>query len=69
MQKNKSFLVLAMAIGCALSLASCTPKSNNTPAEKPQGVLSDAQKKAMEDAKKTEEVLKEANEKRMKDAE
>lgn len=69
MQKTNSFFVRAVIIGCTLSLASCSPKNNNTPAEKPQGVLSDAQKKAMEDAKKTEDVLKEANDKRMKEAE
>jgi len=52
----------------AAALGACSPKSSDKPAEKPQGVLSDAQKKTMEDAKKTEEVLKEANDKRMTDA-
>lgn len=50
------------------ALGACSQKSSeNKPAEKPQGVISDAQKKTMEDAKKTEEVLKEANDKRMKE--
>ena len=50
------------------ALGACSQKNTeNKPAEKLQGVISDAQKKTMEDAKKTEEVLKEANDKRMKE--
>lgn len=60
---------LIILVSVVTALVACSPKSSdNKPAEKPQGVISDAQKKTMEDAKKTEEVLKEANEKRMKEA-
>ena len=43
------------------SLSACSP-------DKPQGVLTDAQKKTLDKAKKTEEVLKKANEEQLKQA-
>lgn len=62
-------LISLLTITITITAASCSPKSSDSkPAEKPHGVISDAQKKTMEDAKKTEELLKEANDKRMKEA-
>lgn len=46
-------------------LVACSPKNAD---EKPQGVLSDAQKQTLDKSKKTEELLDKANTERMKEA-
>jgi hypothetical protein len=48
----------------SLTLFACSPKNAD---EKPQGVLSDAQKQTLDKAKKTEELLDKANKERMKE--
>lgn len=48
----------------SLSLIACSPKNTD---EKPQGVLSDAQKQTLDKSKKTEELLDKANKERMKE--
>lgn len=40
---------------------SCSPKSNN---DKPQGVLTETQKKTLENSKKTDDVLEQADKER-----
>lgn len=49
----------------SFTLISCSPKNAD---EKPQGVLSDAQKQTLDKSKKTEELLDKANTERMKEA-
>ena len=49
----------------SLTLAACSPQSAD---DKPQGVLSEAQKQALDKSKKTEELLDKANKERMKEA-
>jgi hypothetical protein len=48
----------------SLTLVACSPKNAD---EKPQGVLSDAQKQTLDKSKKTEELLDKANKERMKE--
>jgi len=50
---------------CALMLTTyaCSPQS---PGEKPQGVLTETQKKTLQKAKETEDVIKKADEERRK---
>lgn len=55
------YLVLILL---SLSLIACSPKNTD---EKPQGVLSDAQKQTLDKSKKTEELLDKANKERMKE--
>ena len=45
------------------AITACTPK---TPEEKPQGVLSDAQQRTLDNAQEMEKVLKKADEERRK---
>ena len=54
--------LLALAI-LSLTLTACSPKNTD---EKPQGVLTDAQKQTLDKAKKTEDMLDKANKERMK---
>jgi len=54
--------LLALAI-LSLTLTACSPKNMD---EKPQGVLTDAQKQTLDKAKKTEDMLDKANKERMK---
>ena len=54
--------LLALAI-LSLTLIACSPKNTD---EKPQGVLTDAQKQTLDKAKKTEDMLDKANKERMK---
>ncbi len=49
----------------SLTFFACSPKNTD---EKPQGVLSDAQKQTLDKSKQTEELLDKANKERMKDA-
>ncbi|HOY22729.1 MAG TPA: hypothetical protein PK002_06210 [Cellvibrio sp.] len=51
-------------IALSLTLIACSPKNAD---EKPQGVLSDAQKQTLDKSKKTEELLDKANKERMKE--
>jgi len=44
--------------------AACSPKNAD---EKPQGVLSEAQKQTLEKSKQTEDILDKANKERMKE--
>ena len=59
----KSFYLAVFFL--SLLLISCSPKNTD---EKPQGVLSDAQKQTLDNSKKTEELLDKANKERMKEA-
>ena len=54
--------LLTLAI-LSLTLIACSPKNTD---EKPQGVLTDAQKQTLDKAKKTEDMLDKANKERMK---
>ncbi len=49
----------------SLTLISCAPKNTD---DKPQGVLSEAQKQTLDKSKNTEELLDKANKERMKEA-
>lgn len=51
----------AISLLITLCICACSPKSNN---DKPQGVLSDAQKKTLEKSKQTEEVIQQADKQR-----
>lgn len=53
----RNFLML-ITLSC---LFSCSPNASD---DKPQGVLSDAQKKTLEQSSKTSEVLEQANKER-----
>ncbi len=59
---NPTKLILTLLINGLI--CSCSPKN---PAEKPQGVLTEAQKQTLDKAKKTEDVLDKANKERMKE--
>lgn len=48
----------------SFTLIACSPKNTD---EKPQGVLSEAQKQTLDKSKKTEELLDNANKERMKE--
>ena len=54
-------------LSCLLLACFCTACSPKNAEEKPQGVLSDAQQKTLDNAKKTEDVLDKANRERMKE--
>jgi len=56
-------IMFATILSVATFTCACSPKPT---AEKPQGVLTDAQKRTLENAKKTEEVLEKANKERLK---
>ena len=51
-----------LLIACLFT--ACSPKNAD---EKPQGVLSEAQKQTLDKSKKTEELLDKANKERMKE--
>lgn len=63
-----------MRISCLLSsvilaslIVSCSPKHTETPPEKkPEGVLTEAQKKTLEKANQVDDLLKDTNEKHLK---
>ncbi len=59
---NTTKFLSCLLIACLC--AACSPKNAD---EKPQGVLSDAQKQTLDKSKNTEDVLDKANKERMKE--